>query len=104
GAARSTPVPAGNPTGLPPLPDRWVVVRQTHGTSARRAWVIEADRGEHHDLAGWVERGLPGPGVTTGATGRRVIPPERLTAVAGGDLTWAATYEAVVDRFAFHDD
>ena len=43
-------------------------------------------------------------GQTTGAAGRRVIAAGALTAVAGGDLSWAATYDAVVDRFAFHDD
>jgi len=104
GAARNTLVAAGNPTGLPPLPDRWVVVRLAHGQTTPKCWVLEADRGDHHDLAGWVEPG-PLPAATTrGAAGRRVIPQERLTAVAGGDLAWAATYDAVIDRFAFHDD
>jgi len=104
GAARSTSVPAGNPTSLPPLPDRWVVARMSHGRSTTRAWVIEADRGEHHDLTGWMERGAPAAGVTVGASGRRVIASAALTAAAGGDLSWAATYDAVVDRFSFHDD
>jgi hypothetical protein len=104
GAARSTPIPAGNPTGLPPLPDRWVVVRMNHGTSTKRAWVLEGDRGEHHDLPRWRERGAAPAGTVTGATGRRIIPSNSLTAVAGGDAAWAATYDAVVDRFAFHDD
>src|SRR6185436_14383819 len=35
---------------------------------------------------------------------RRVIASAALTPAAGGDLSWAATYDAVVDRFSFHDD
>ena len=104
GGARSDDVPAGNPTALPPLPDRWVVVRLLHGSDAARTWVLEADRGEHHDLLGWTEPGPLGPTATTGASGQRVIPREALTAVAGADPAWAATYDAVLDRFGFHDD
>jgi hypothetical protein len=104
GPARSGLVPAGNPLALPTLPDRWVVVRLVHGGASLRAWVLEADRGEHHDIATWTEPGPAPAGATTGATGRRIIPREHLTAVAGGDPTWSATYDAVVDRFAFHDD
>jgi hypothetical protein len=104
GAARSDPIPAGNPTGLPALPDRWVVLRLVHGTADVRSFVLLADRGEHHDLAGWIDPGPPGSGQTAGASGRRVIPPGKLTAVAGGDHAWAATYDAVLDRFAFYDD
>jgi hypothetical protein len=104
GAARSGDTPAGNPTGLPALPDRWVVVRLLHGSEAIRSWVLEADRGDHHELAGWTEPGPVASEQTTGAAGRRVIAPAALTAVSGGDLAWAATYDAVVDRFAFHDD
>jgi hypothetical protein len=104
GAARSDLVPAGNPTGLPALPDRWVVVRLVHGTASVRSFVLLADRGEHHDLAGWTDPGPPAAGQATGASGRRVIAPDKLTAVAGGDHAWAATYDAVLDRFAFYDD
>jgi hypothetical protein len=104
GAARADPVPAGNPTGLPPLPDRWVVVRLVHGTASVRSFVLLADRGEHHDLAGWTDPGPPAAGQATGASGQRVIAPDKLTAVAGGDHAWAATYDAVLDRFAFYDD
>jgi hypothetical protein len=104
GGARTDAVPAGNPTSLPALPDRWVVVRLLHGSATARSWVLEADRGEHHDLPGWTDPGPPPAGATTSASGRRIVPRERLTAVAGGDPAWAATYDAVVDRFAFHDD
>ncbi len=104
GAASATAVPAGNPTSLPALPDRWVVVRMNHRTSTLKAWVIESDRGDHHDLPGWREPGAPAAGTTTGAGGRRVFASSALNAAAGGDLAWAATYDAVIDRFAFHDD
>jgi hypothetical protein len=104
GTARAGATPAGNPMGLPPLPDRWVIVRLLHGTDAVRAWVLEADRGDAHDLENWTEPGPPAPDAETGAAGRRVIAGAALTAVAGGDVSWAATYDAVADRFAFHDD
>jgi len=52
GAARNTLVAAGNPSGLPSLPDRWIVVRLGYGRATTRCWVLEADRGDHHDLAG----------------------------------------------------
>ncbi len=104
GAVSATRTAAGNPLRLPPLPDRWIVTRLVHGTTTTRSWIIEADRGDHHDLAGWTEPGPLPAGTTVGASGRRVIPREGLNAVAGGDVSWAATYEAVVDRFAFHDD
>ena len=104
GSVRSDPVAAGNPTGLPALPDRWVVVRLVHGSATVRSFVLLADRGEHHDLAGWTDPVAPAVGQSVGASGQRVIAPDQLTAVAGGDHAWAATYDAVVDRFAFYDD
>src|SRR5260370_41738897 len=100
GAARSERVPAGKPAGLPPLPDRGVVVRLVAGATTVRCFVLLADRGEHHDLAGWTDPGPPPPGQLAGATGQRIIPAAGLTAVAGGDHAWAATYDAVLDRFA----
>ena len=104
GAVSETAPPAGNPMGLPSLPDRWVIVRAVHGRADVQTWVLEADRGDRHDLAGWKEPGPPPAGTVTGTSGRRVIPSAALTAVAGGDAAWAATYDAVLDRFAFHDD
>ena len=83
------------------LPNRWLVMRVEAGTQrVVRAWVLEAERAAHHDLEGWVEPGPP-PEDDGPAT---VIRPEELTAIAGGDVAWAAVYDNVVDRFAFHDD
>lgn len=104
GGARNSAVAAGNPTKLPCLPDRWVVVRLVNGSRTTKSWIIESDRGDHHDLAGWTEPGPLPANTATGTAGRRVFPRERLTAVSGGDPSWAATYDAVIDRFAFHDD
>lgn len=95
---------AGNLLGLPALPDRWVVVRLVNGQSGLRGWVLEADRGDHKALSGWTEPGPLPAGTQTGASGRRVFLREGLTVVAGGDVSWAATYDAVIDRFAFYDD
>jgi hypothetical protein len=77
---------------LPALPDRWLVARLapvTDTTTVRplAAWVLEADTGSVVPL-----------------TSYRPRPPERrLTAVSGGDPAWAAVYDDVRDRFAFHD-
>ena len=85
------------------FPNRWLVVRLPHGTASLRAWVLLANRADHQDLSGFTEPGPLPAGTTTGASGRRVFPRETLTAVCGGDPAWAATYDAVIDRFAFHD-
>ena len=89
------------PAGPAALPDRWVVLRlltpDGATTVAVRGWVLEADRA----------RGRPGR-----LAGRAARPPPRrparcrpaeLTGTAGGSPTWAATYDAVLNRFAFHD-
>ncbi|MFV2001358.1 MAG: hypothetical protein ACC619_00080 [Paracoccaceae bacterium] len=81
------------------LPNRWVVLRVEQGTSRRvRGWVIEAERGRVVDLDDWAE-------VESTEEGRTPeLLPRELTAVAGGDPAWAATFDTVEDRFAFHDD
>ena len=57
------------------------------------------------DLArDWVEPGVLPAGTIDRADGPARVPAGQLTAVAGADVAWAATYDAVVDRFAFHDD
>lgn len=101
-AAGASPARAGAALGLPALPDRFVVVRLAHGTSATRAWVIEADRALRTPLASWKEERGPRPDPPAGAP--PLIPSAALTAAAGGDLAWAATVDAVLDRLALHDD
>ena len=99
-----TPAAVGDDIGaaMPPLADRWLVVRLGGGTPRRaRGWVIEAERGRRVDLASWTPTDQP-PDDGTSRTPH--FPSNRLTAVAGGDPAWAAVYDAVEDRFAMHDD
>ncbi len=83
---------------LPPLPDRWLVIRLTGQNRARqmsmRGWVIQSNSGQVHDLDTW-------PGAATQAD---AIAPERFNAVIGGGPNWTAGYDAALNRFAFHDD
>ena len=90
-----TPGALGNPMSLPALPNRFLVVRMVYGRTATRAWVIEADEARRTALSAWAE-GQPG--------GPAHIDPATLTATRGGDVAWAACYDAVVDRFGMHDD
>jgi hypothetical protein len=104
--ATHTPRPAapGDDVGaaMKPLADRWLVVRIGGGIPRRkRAWVIEAERARRVDLSSWKPTASP-PDDGTSRTPH--LAPERLTAVAGGDPSWAAVYDAVEDRFAMHDD
>ncbi|MDH4045517.1 MAG: hypothetical protein OEW06_13765, partial [Gemmatimonadota bacterium] len=92
--------PTDGGVGLPALPDRFLVVRLVHGGTQRREWVLEADAARRTPLASWSEGRQGAPA----ANALAVIPPEELTAMAGGDVAWAATVDAVVDRFAMHDD
>ena len=82
--------------GLPPVPDRWLVVRLGPPRVKRRravtAWVIESERGTVTPLERWTDD-------TEGGASK-----ERLDVTAGGDAAWAAVYDNVTNRFAFHDD
>jgi hypothetical protein len=89
----------GGNTGVdfPVIPDRWLVVRLQPGTlvdSRRtfRAWVLRAadEHPQPVDLNAWVETGSAGAG--------------KLTALGHGDAAWAAYYDNVENRLAFHDD
>ena len=82
---------------MPPLPDRWLVARiggrsAITGRRSVTAWVLESDVGASFALEDWrsdrEDDSRPG------------VP---LTAVVGGDVAWAAVYDNVVNRFAFHD-
>ncbi|SIO33744.1 hypothetical protein SAMN05444722_1516 [Rhodovulum sp. ES.010] len=88
------------PLDLPALPDRWLVVRMTGRKGARqldqRAWVIEAEKGCVYDLADY-------PGGDATAQGID-LPADRLDGMVGGSPNWSASYDAALNRFAFHDD
>ncbi len=81
----------GNPMGLPTLPDRVLVTRLLHGSTKRRIWMLLADQAKQVDL-------------TALAATQTTDESRRLTAVSGGDAAWAATFDAVVDRYALYDD
>jgi hypothetical protein len=90
-----------NRLALPPLPDRWVVLRLLTPTGAAQAavrgWVVEADRAVQVDLGAWPEASAQGS--PAGA----LVAAEDLTGTAGGAATWAATYDSVENRFALFD-
>jgi hypothetical protein len=93
-----------NRLGLPALPDRWVVLRLALPRGARdvlvTGWVIEADRAVVVPLGSWTEGGPASQAATpAGLTLERT----QLTGTVGGDLAWAAVYDAVLNRFALHD-
>jgi hypothetical protein len=90
-----------NRLSLPPLPDRWVVLRIAVPREASRAivsgWVIEAGKTTVTPLADW-----PAPDRARPPTGK-TIAPDVLTGTVGGSLSWSGGYDAVANRFAFHD-
>jgi hypothetical protein len=101
GTLAAQPEGATNRLGLAALPDRWLVLRLLAPNGATQAsargWVLCADRGTVVELADWQgEQALPG-------AKRRTIAPQELTGSVGGSAQWASTYDAVRDRFAFHD-
>ncbi len=95
---------ASNRLALPPLPDRWVVLRLVLPRGASQpvitGWVIEADRAVAVPLASWSEGSSVSQSATpAGATVSR----EQLTGTVGGAVSWSGVYDAVLNRFAFHD-
>ena len=95
---------AANRLSLPLLPDRWVVLRivlPRDGTDAVvTGWVIEADRAVAEPLGSWTEGGAIPSG--TPVLGEPLAK-EQLTGTVGGSVSWSAVYDAVINRFAFHD-
>ena len=95
---------ASNRLSLPQLPDRWVVLRIVlpagGGQPAVRGWVLEADRAVAVPLEQWSEGSAASQAATP--AGQQVQPGD-LTGTVGGSITWSAVYDAVVNRFAFHD-
>ena len=95
---------ARNRLSLPVLPDRWVVLRLLLPKAATEVvvtgWVIEADRAVAVPLGSWNEGGAASKQATPqGATLKR----EDLTGTVGGSVSWSGVYDAVLNRFAFHD-
>jgi hypothetical protein len=95
---------ASNRLALPALPDRWVVLRillPRGGTDpALTGWVLEADRAVAVPISAWTEGGSASrEAEPMGAPLDR----EELTGTVGGAVSWSAVYDAVLNRFAFHD-
>jgi len=93
---------AANRLALPLLPDRWVVLRillPVGGTDAvLSGWVLEADRAIAVPLGAWTE------GANAGAVPAGVaLDKAQLTGTVGGAVSWSGVYDAVLNRFAFHD-
>jgi hypothetical protein len=94
---------SSNRLGLPALPDRWLVLRivvPRAGASDRavlRGWVIEADTTRVVPLEDW-----PEPAPPPSQSGKTLTARE-LTGSVGGTLNWTGVYDAVANRFAFHD-
>ena len=90
-----------NRLALPPLPDRWVVLRVLAPLGAAapaiRGWVIEADTTRVVPLAAWPA------GAAAAVPSGRSVPPEGLTGSCGGSLNWTGVYDATLNRFALHD-
>ncbi|WP_375230183.1 hypothetical protein [Roseobacter sp. S98] len=87
------------PIDMPALPDRWLVTRMTGRTGQPRldlrSWVIEAETGSVFDLDNY-----PGDPVQKQAMN---VTSDELDGVAGGSPNWTASYDATLNRFAFHD-
>jgi hypothetical protein len=104
GSLEERPAGSANRLGLRALPDRWVVLRIVLPTGAKqpavRGWVIEADRAVAVPLELWSEGGEASEQAKPAG---REVEPDELTGTLGGSATWAAVYDAVLNRFAFHD-
>jgi hypothetical protein len=91
-----------NRLDLPPLPDRWVVLRliapRDSVTPQVSGWVLESDSARVVALEAW--DGQPATGVPQLG---RTLTPDELDGTAGGSVTWTAGYDATVGRFAVHD-
>jgi hypothetical protein len=92
---------SANRLQLPPLPDRWVVVRLLvpKGADAPhvRGFVLEADTAKAVPLEQY-----PAGASTTPQAGR-TVPVAELTGGAGGSLNWTGVYDAGTNRLSFFD-
>ncbi len=87
------------PVQMRALPDRWLVVRMTgrrnRTTVDLKSWLIESESGQVFDLEDY-----PGDPISALEKG---IKPDELTGIVGGSPNWTASYDAALNRFAFHD-
>lgn len=95
---------AANRLSLPLLPDRWVVLRVVLPRGASEVvvtgWVLEADRAVAIPLGSWTEGG---PASQAAVPAGAKIDRTQLTGTVGGAVSWSGVYDAVLNRFAFHD-
>jgi hypothetical protein len=95
---------AGNRLSLPALPDRWAIVRIVQPKGATEVnvtgWVVEADRAVAVPLQSWTEGG---PASKQATPEGAALTPDELTGTVGGSVSWSGIYDAVLNRFAFHD-
>lgn len=101
----SGPTASGGGLGLPALPDRWGVLRivaaQNATRVAIRGWVLDAANARAWELPNYPSGASIPP--RAGETAAPPVPPQGLTGVAGGTLTWTGGYDAAFGRFAWHD-
>jgi len=102
GSFRTAVDGSANRLALPALPDRWLVLRIVLPKGATEpvlaGWVLEADRAIAVPLAQWKEGGSAAATPAGAAIG-----PDQLTGTVGGAVSWSGVYDAVLNRFAFHD-
>jgi hypothetical protein len=106
GTLNQRPDKLENRLALPALPDRWVVLRillpLPRGASdvVVTGWVLEAERAIAVQLGSWKEGGSSEQEFTPAGV---AIDRAQLTGTVGGMVSWSAVYDAVLNRFAFHD-
>ena len=105
GAAPAGPTSHGGGLGLPPLPDRWAVLRLVAAANATRVavrgWVLDAANATAWELPSYPSGAQIPP--RPGETPAPAVPRDGLTGAAGGTLTWTGGYDAAFGRFAWHD-
>ncbi|RZS86835.1 hypothetical protein EV189_2251 [Motilibacter rhizosphaerae] len=93
---------SGGGLGMPPLPDRWAVLRLVLGAkggpAAVRGWLLDAATATVRDLA----QGFTGTPLPDQLPARTLAPAE-LTGAAGGSPTWTGAYDASLGRLAWVD-
>lgn len=101
GTVQPVPDDAANRLGMPPLPDRWVVLRILAPKNAAApvitGWVIEADTAKVVPLETW-----PTAAAATPATGKTVAK-DQITGTVGGSVNWTVVFDAGVNRFGLYD-